>query len=86
MKINILYYFSVIKDLTINYILQFFFKIFNLILLISFYITQDNHEINPQKIEVQQTVDTICSFLLFKIVTSPRIYILTGHWRYVYKS
>lgn len=40
MMINILYYFSVIKDLTINYI------------LIGFYITQDNHEIHPQKMQV----------------------------------
>lgn len=30
MMINILYYFSVIKDLTINYILQFLFLSFQL--------------------------------------------------------
>lgn len=60
MMINILYYFSVIKDLTINYI------------LIGFYITQDNHEIHPQKMQVKLTVDTLCSILLFNIVTSSR--------------
>lgn len=62
MMINILYYFSVIKDLTINYI------------LIGFYITQDNHEIHPQKMQVKLTVDTLCSILLFNIVTSSRTF------------